>query len=89
MWVIMGLRSRIGAEERLGDLGGGLGAHIEDFSFGGQWETGLLEQSFHSTRITGGDSQFATRCDRLQTRIAVRGHFTEIRDGLEACFRSA
>ena len=48
-----------------------------------------MEESMHSPRVTGRDAQIGAACDGLEARIAMRGHFTKIGDGLKRGVRGA
>jgi hypothetical protein len=75
--------SRIGAKESVGDLGGGLGAHVEDLGVFGERRTGLLEETTDGAGIAGGDAEAGAACDGLEPWIAMCGHLAEIGDGLK------
>jgi hypothetical protein len=63
----------LGLEKGLGDLTGGLGAHVEDFSVFGQWRSSLLEETADSTGIAGCNAELGATSDGLKARITLGG----------------
>jgi hypothetical protein len=76
--------SGFGAQECFGDLGGGLGAHVEDLGVFGQGGTSLLKEAADGAGIAGGDAEIGAAGDGLEAWIAMRGHFAEVGDCLKA-----